>query len=628
MIENKNLNKIVPDTSAIIDGVISEIIEENNLDYPEIIIPEAVVSELEHQANLGKSIGFKGLNELKYLQSLEYDGKIAVNFKGSRPRNFEIANAHKGEIDGMIRDLALNELATLITSDKVQSETSIAQGLDVLYLKPKINLKELSISKFFDDETMSVHLKENVPPMAKKGSPGNIKLEKIKNKAMTFKELQSITNEILEIERTDSKTYLESEREGSLIIQSREYRISIAKPPFSESYEITAVKPVVKIDLEDYRLSDKLMDRLKNNAEGILISGSPGAGKSTFVQAVAEFYSNELGKVVKTMESPRDLQVSDEITQYSPLDGDMENTADVLLLVRPDFTIYDELRKSRDFEIFADMRLSGVGMVGVVHSTRAIDAIQRISSRVELGVIPSVVDTSIYIEDGEIKTVYEVSMTVKVPSGMEEADLARPVIEIRDFETDDLKNEIYTYGEQTIVMDLDLIGKNDSESHKTSVDKIAEEMILRKIKKIIPKSKINVEIVSPERANIYINEKYIPKIIGQNGERIADIEKEIGISIGVEAIKTEYKKSGGQFEVDVIETKKQVILDIGKANHGENFDVFIDGDYLLTATTSRNGEIKIKKGVALSEIILDAVEMDLKITAIKKWLIWKLVHQH
>ncbi|MCC7553864.1 MAG: PINc/VapC family ATPase [Methanobacteriaceae archaeon] len=618
MIENKNLNKIVPDTSAIIDGVISEIIEENNLDYPEIIIPEAVVSELEHQANLGKSIGFKGLNELKYLQSLEYDGKIAVNFKGSRPRNFEIANAHKGEIDGMIRDLALNELATLITSDKVQSETSIAQGLDVLYLKPKINLKELSISKFFDDETMSVHLKENVPPMAKKGSPGNIKLEKIKNKAMTFKELQSITNEILEIERTDSKTYLESEREGSLIIQSREYRISIAKPPFSESYEITAVKPVVKIDLEDYRLSDKLMDRLKNNAEGILISGSPGAGKSTFVQAVAEFYSNELGKVVKTMESPRDLQVSDEITQYSPLDGDMENTADVLLLVRPDFTIYDELRKSRDFEIFADMRLSGVGMVGVVHSTRAIDAIQRISSRVELGVIPSVVDTSIYIEDGEIKTVYEVSMTVKVPSGMEEADLARPVIEIRDFETDDLKNEIYTYGEQTIVMDLDLIGKNDSESHKTSVDKIAEEMILRKIKKIIPKSKINVEIVSPERANIYINEKYIPKIIGQNGERIADIEKEIGISIGVEAIKTEYKKSGGQFEVDVIETKKQVILDIGKANHGENFDVFIDGDYLLTATTSRNGEIKIKKGVALSEIILDAVEMDLKITAIKK----------
>ena len=88
------------------------------------------------------------------------------------------------------------------------------------------------------------------------------------------------------------------------------------------------------------------------------------------------------------MESPRDLQLPDEITQYSPLEGSMENTADVLLLVRPDYTIYDELRKNTDFNIFADMRLAGVGMIGVVHATRPIDAIQRIASRVELGVIP------------------------------------------------------------------------------------------------------------------------------------------------------------------------------------------------------------------------------------------------
>ena len=81
------------------------------------------------------------------------------------------------------------------------------------------------------------------------------------------------------------------------------------------------------------------------------------------------------------MESPRDLQVGDTITQYAPLEGDMENTADILLLVRPDFTIYDELRKNHDFKIFADMRLAGVGMIGVVHATRPIDAIQRIANR-------------------------------------------------------------------------------------------------------------------------------------------------------------------------------------------------------------------------------------------------------
>ena len=95
---------------------------------------------------------------------------------------------------------------------------------------------------------------------------------------------------------------------------------------------------------------------------------------------------------------------------------------------------------------------------------------------------------------------------------MKEADLARPVIEIRDFETGELKNEIYTYGEQTIVMDLDLVNNSsgDSTTSKSAVDRLAEQQILRKIKRLIPKSKVGVEVISPERANIYINEKYIP----------------------------------------------------------------------------------------------------------------------
>ncbi len=41
----------------------------------------------------------------------------------------------------------------------------------------------------------------------------------------------------------------------------------------------------------------------------------------------------------------------------------MEASADILLLVMPDYTIYDEVRKTRDFQVFADMRLAGVGMI-------------------------------------------------------------------------------------------------------------------------------------------------------------------------------------------------------------------------------------------------------------------------
>ena len=72
------------------------------------------------------------------------------------------------------------------------------------------------------------------------------------------------------------------------------------------------------------------------------------------------------------------------------------------------------------------------------------------------------------------------------------------------------------------------------------------------------------------------------------------------------------------FEVEVIETHKQIILDMGNVNSGSNFDVFIDGEYLLTATTSRQGEIKIKKGIELASIIEEAIDYDLQITACKK----------
>ena len=613
------MKRIIPDTSAVIIGAISDIIEKEDLDYPEIIVPEAVVCELEHQANANRSEGHKGLKELQKLQKLQYEGELAVSFKGRRPTNYDIKYAKSGEIDGIIRDLARSEMGTLLTNDKVQAETAKAQGIPVYYYEQRYVEKALSIERFFDENTMSLHLKENVCPMAKKGTPGHIDFVKLENKPYTYAQLHEIVDEILDKAHSDSKTYLESAKEGSFVVQSREYRISIAYPPFSEGLEITIVRPVANISLDEYHLSDKLLNRIRTNAEGILISGSPGAGKSTFVQAIAKFYSSKLNKIVKTMESPRDLQLPDEITQYSPLEGSMENTADVLLLVRPDYTIYDELRKNTDFSIFADMRLAGVGMIGVVHATRPIDAIQRIASRVELGVIPSIVDTSIYIEDGKVTSVYETKMTVKVPTGMKEADLARPVIEVRDFETGELKNEIYTYGEQTIVMDMDLVnGTNSDSNYKSSVDKIAEAEILRKIKKILPKkAKVDVEVISPERANIYIPEEYVPKIIGKNGKRIAEIEEKVGISLGVEIIEQK-PVDKAPFEIDIIHTNKQLILDLGRDNGRQNFDVYISGEYLLTATTSKKGEIKIKKGIELSDLILEAIEMGLEITAIRK----------
>ena len=536
---NDEIKRIVPDTSAIIEGNVEKIIKEKGLNYPEIIIPEAVIAELEHQANNQRPTGIRGLENVKKLQDLAEIGEVSIRITGRRPTKFEKDNAKLGEIDGLIRDVAKDELAPLLTSDKIQAKTAEAQGIPTIYYAQEYKgAIDLKIAKFFDDDTMSVHLKENVVPMAKKGKPGHIELVKLADEKFTYKQLEAIAEEILEKERYDPKTYLEVDKQGAIVVQSRDLRISIARPPFSEALEITAVRPVAEVSLDQYHLSSQLIERLTNSARGILISGSPGAGKSTFAQAIAKFYDEDLNKVVKTMESPRDLQVGDTITQYAPLEGDMENTADILLLVRPDFTIYDELRKNHDFKIFADMRLAGVGMIGVVHATRPIDAIQRIASRVDLGTIPSIVDTTIYIEDGEISAIYENKLTVKVPSGMEERDLARPVIEVRDFESGTLVNEIYTYGEQTIVMDIGMVeqSKKANKKDKTPVQLIAEREILKTMKRIAPKASIEVSMENDRRVNIYMSEKYIPKIIGKGGKRIAELENEIGISMNVEPL--------------------------------------------------------------------------------------------
>ena len=47
-------------------------------------------------------------------------------------------------------------------------------------------------------------------------------------------------------------------------------------------------------------------------------------------------------------------------------------------------------------------------------------------------------------------------MTVKVPTGMVEADLARPVIEVFDFNENSLAYEIYSYGEETVIIPVEV----------------------------------------------------------------------------------------------------------------------------------------------------------------------------
>ena len=429
------IERVVPDTSILIEGLLSDKINNNEIKANGIIIHEAVLAELEHQANMGKSIGFVGLEEITRLRDVAAKHNISFDFRGERPRAAEIRHASLGEIDAMIRQLAFDEDATLMTSDKVQWVVALARGVKTIYFRgPERGIKKLKLERFFDETTMSVHLRENVMPYAKKGMPGNWQLVPLRKAVVKQEEILEINAELIEEAKLRKDGFIEIERAGSTIIQLGKFRIVTTKPPFSDGWEITAVRPVRTLSLEDYKLSEKLMKRIAEQAEGVLVAGSPGMGKTTFAQALAEFYASK-DKIVKTVEAPRDLILPDKITQYAISHGSSQEIHDILLLSRPDYTIFDEMRNTDDFRLFADLRLAGVGMVGVVHATNPIDAIQRFLGRIEMGVIPQIIDTVVFIKNGFINKVLSLKMTVKVPSGMTEADLARPVVVVMDFET-------------------------------------------------------------------------------------------------------------------------------------------------------------------------------------------------
>ncbi|MDY6965321.1 MAG: PINc/VapC family ATPase [Halobacteriota archaeon] len=516
---------LVPDTSVIIDGRVSARIEGGEFKGSTVIVPEAVVSELENQANQGREVGFSGLAELKKLSLMAKEGDIKLKFTGERPTLEQIKLASGGEIDSMIRDIAAENDAMFITSDFVQSEVAEAKGLDVVYLPPeKEEPTRMEILSFFSKKTMSVHLKEGAPPMAKRGKIGKMKLVKVRDGYLTERGLKEMSHELVERAKRDANGFIEIEKRGAVVLQLGSIRIAITRPPFSDGIEITAVRPVANVKLEDYKLSEELKDRMVKRQRGVLIAGPPGAGKSTFAACVADFLSDRY--VVKTMESPRDLQVSSAITQYTALEGSMDNTANILLLVRPDYTIYDEMRRSSDFRIFADMRSSGVGMIGVVHSTKAIDALQRIIWRLDLGMIPQVVDTVIFIDAGKVEKVYDLKFTVKVPSGMYEADLARPVIDVLDFETREIEYEIYTYGEQVVIMP-------PVDSKKPPTWQLAERWIEKEMERYVVN--FQVEMLSDQRARIHVKKSDMPKIIGKGGKTVERMEKRLGISLDIKA---------------------------------------------------------------------------------------------
>jgi ATPase len=630
---------LVPDTSVLIDGRITSMIKAGEYKGSTIIVPEAVIAELEAQANNGREIGFSGLSELQQLSRMAEEKTIELKFSGVRPSLEQVKLASGGEIDAMIRNIAIENSARFITSDFVQAEVARAKGLDVIYLKPQVSdFVPLGIDQFFDEHTIAVYLKERVCPSAKKGTINDMKLVKIREQPTSEYELRALAQEILERAKRDPDGFIEVEKRGITVVQIGSMRIAIARRPFSDGMEITAVRPIVDVALKDYNKADIITKRITSEKRGLIIVGSPGSGKTTLAQSVATYLS-ESGFVVKTMEAPRELQVPDQITQYTMLDGSMSNTADVLLLVRPDFVIFDELRKNEDFNVFADMRLAGLGMVGVIHANGVQDAVQRFSDRVDFSVLSQIINTIIFVRQGVITKIYDVDFTIKVPEGMANEMHIRPVTIVTDHETGELVIDVFRYDGETIVMPMSAVttaAKKASmgvqnvaigsvsnirtpvplpemspakENEERPGWKLIEKDIQREIGRYT-EGFVDVQMMSDTKAVVFIDDKDVPAAIGKGGKNISAIVNKIGIGIDIKP-RSEFdrqpvqpQKSEAEFNLGSgikIQTDKKQLTIVAPEQSGKIVDVFAGKEYLFTATVNETGEIHLAKNSSIAQ---------------------------
>lgn len=590
---HENIERAVPDTSVIISGIFSKAIENGEI-LKEVILPEFVIEELRSQASRGKEIGFKGLSELKKIRELCQSKGVDLKKTGRRQTYEEIKLAKFGRIDALILDVAREFDAVIFTSDIVQALVAEAEGIKTKYFKPYREGRTITIESLLTEDTMSLHIKEGTRPYAKRGTPGTKEVVYLSDSVNTTEELESMIKEIMEAARYEDDSFVEFGEHGATVVQLKNMRIAITRQPFSDGTELTVVRPVAKLELEDYNLSDKLKERILKKAEGVVVSGPPGSGKSTFAAAIANFLLKHKTATIKTLESPRDLQVPKEVTQYGPLDGSFSKTADILLLVRPDYTIYDEVRRPRDFEVFADLRMAGIGMVGVIHASEPVDSIQRFIGKIELGMIPHVLDTVIFIKGGRIERVYDLAMIVKVPSGMNEADLARPIVEIRDFETGSLEYEIYSYGEENVVIPI----KSESEN---PVTRLAQEKILDEIRRFDRKAICNI---NGNRAVITVDNDVIAKIIGKEGRNIKELEQNLGIGIDVVP---RLAILGRETKFDWEESGAYIIFKLPESMFSKMANFYSGEKFLFSATVGKKGQIRLAKSSDLGAETLSAL---------------------
>jgi ATPase len=187
---------------------------------------------------------------------------------------------------------------------------------------------------------------------------------------------------------------------------------------------------------------------------------------------------------------------------------------------------------------------------------------------------------------------------------MVEEDLARPLVEIFDFENGELEYEIYTYGEENIVVPVKEIVEKKSTNTSSNITRLAESKIKDVVRRFDPNA--DIEIISDNKVRIKVGKEIIPKIIGRSGSTVSELENLLGLRIDIEA-KTPVLDKEKEIDFQINESGSSIIISADKKEVGSNVGIYINNEFLLSSQIGRKSRIKVDKRSEYGKKLLNAI---------------------
>ncbi|MHA1864913.1 MAG: KH domain-containing protein, partial [Candidatus Heimdallarchaeaceae archaeon] len=219
-----------------------------------------------------------------------------------------------------------------------------------------------------------------------------------------------------------------------------------------------------------------------------------------------------------------------------------------------------------------------------------------------------------------IRKVYTLSIKVKLPSGLKERDLSRPVVEVKDFHSHKLEYELYTFGEQIVVTPV-------QQTHSINEHvAISRKKIKRILKQYSGVHDFEFKITDSNSITLFVRNSDRAKIIGKSGKTIEKIESALNLNVDVRSYSEMSELNDidqnnsfneeAEYVINVYQSKNTIFLVFPDLCVGKDVDIMINGEVIVTLTVGKTAEIKLNINSELGSLFKEAYERGAVISAL------------